>query len=1082
MKRCAYIVICLIVCFSIFPAYSPVSEATEEKELLAFPGAEGFGQYSKGGRGGEVYHVTSYELTGPGTFHDALTTAGDTPRTIVFDISGEITIPQIIVRNKANITIAGQTAPGDGVTIKGNNVRFVDSHDIIIRYMRFRLGKNDFQDDALYFEDSQNIIIDHSSFSWGTDENLSILSKEYENPKSKNITVQWSIISEGLLTHSMGGLIEMNPITMHHNLYAHNNDRNPKTKGQIDFVNNVVYNWGGYPYVAGGESGTKGYGNVVGNYFIAGINSANPEYAVVRGNENYSLYLQNNRIDSNKNGILDGRDTGTDMMEKERPSVIVNERFAYPLTNVEEPEQAYEHVLGYAGASLVRDTADQRVVYDVRNQTGAIIGEEGDVGGYPVLEKGTAPADTDRDGMPDEWELANGLNPNNPEDRNGDNNNNSYTNLEEYLNELAAPAFPENYPMEPPVWNEDPFVPPVVQPEPKPEQNPEPALLLDGEIIKNVVINDNSGNGAENASKWSVEQDMKEGDLVAGDRSAYRFTSIPSELQGVEWIRSAVNSRSATSEDLVSFYLTADAYVYVAHDSRISSKPEWLSSYENTGQTIQDDQPVTFELYRKHYPAGTQVVMGPNNNSKRMNYFVLIQPADDNHEAPSERPSDLAAEESATKVSLNWSAVDGASGYLIYRSSSKDSNLRAIASSDTNSFTDNGVELGVHYHYRISAINSGGESALSDSAELFVYDQNEPAPVAPNNVAITETKSITVGLEWEPVEEAISYSVYRSAEPDGEFTKVASTTSAVYTDKPVEPSTTYYYKVATTGIGGESEMSGTVSTTTKEAISLPGIPNGLTSGEVSTTSLELKWEAVVDAESYDIYRKANSEANYSKVASINKTFYKDTGVSAGQTGYSYKVVAGNEMGESGFSEELYVEMPLPDAPSELKVTLVGEDFVGLTWTSNGGADQYNIYRKAGEEVEHVGYAKVDTFYDRTAEPGVNYTYYVKAAYADRESESSNSVEAKPGYLTVLTHYMQQFEQSGDLVGPAVAQLNNSLKQVDHHLKKDSTKQASKFLSKYTDQLDRQNQKGNISPLAKSLLLHYADAFLEDLNR
>ncbi|MGP4042185.1 fibronectin type III domain-containing protein [Gracilibacillus sp. D59] len=1081
MRRLFYFMLCFVICFSILPIFNPIVNAAEDTQLLAFPGAEGFGQYTKGGRGGEVYHVTSYELTGPGTFHDALTTAGDTPRTIVFDISGNITIPQIIVRNKSNITIAGQTAPGDGVTIKGNNVRFIDSNDIIIRYMRFRLGKNDFQDDALYFEDSQNVIIDHSSFSWGTDENLSILSKDYDNPESKNITVQWSVISEGLLTHSMGGLIEMNTITMHHNLYAHNNDRNPKTKGQIDFVNNVVYNWGQYPYVAGGESGTKGYGNVVGNYFIAGVNSGNPEYAVVRGNENYSLFLENNRIDSNKNGILDGTDTGTDMMEAERPSVIVDERFAYPLTNTEEPEEAYEHVLGHAGSSLVRDSVDQRVIHDVRNQTGAIIGHENDVGGFPVLEKGTAPQDTDQDGMPDEWELAKGLDPNNPEDRNGDKSGNGYTNLEDYLNELAAPTFPENYPMEPPVWTEDPFVPPVVEPEPEPDTDPEPLPVMDGEITKNVVINDNSSGGKENASNWSVEDNLQVGDLVAGDRDSYRFTTIPEELQGVEWIRSAVNSRSATSEDLVSFYLAADADVYVAHDSRVSSKPEWLSTaYENTGQTMKDDQPVTFELYKKHYSAGSFVVMGPNNNSSRMNYFVLIKPTNQQEEPPAESPENLEAEVGNDQVSLTWSTVDGADEYLIYRSSSKDPSFRAIASSEANNYMDNTVELGVNYQYKVSAINGGGESGLSEPTEIFFYDPDEPAPAVPTGLTITETKSITVQLEWEPVEDAISYGIFRSTDPEGEFTRVANTTTTSFTDKPVDPSTTYYYKVSATGIGGESEVSNQVSTTTKEAISLPEVPQGLSAGDVTTSAFEIQWESVADAERYDIYRKANEDSGYSKIASTDTPGYNDETVSVSRTGYSYKILAVNEMGESDLSDELNIDMPLPETPSNLKVTLTGKDFVGLTWTAHGGANQYNVYREAAGEVEYLGYAKVDTYYDRTAEPGVSYTYYIKAENASGESDKSNVVQVTPGQMTVLTNYMQQYEQTGDLTGAVLSQLTNTLKQVDHHLDKGSTQEAIKFLSKYIEQLNKETNEENITPLASAYLNHYAESFIEEL--
>ncbi|MFS0611977.1 hypothetical protein [Bacillus subtilis] len=658
----------VILCLSILPLSSTKAKADHDL-LPAFPGAEGFGYASVGGRGGEVYHVTSRELTGPGTFHHALTSAGDVPRTIVFDISGEITIPKTVVQNKSNITIAGQTAPGDGITIRGNTIRFINSQDIIIRFLRFRMGaQDDFSDDAMYLEDNQNVIIDHCTFSWGTDEVLSIKSKNYEDPKSKNITVQWSIMSEGLLTHSMGGLIEMNTITMHHNLYAHNNDRNPKTKGQIDFVNNIVYNWGQYLYVAGGESGTKGYGNVVGNYFIAGLNSKKPEYAIVRGNENYQVFLENNRVDHNQNGILDGTDTGSDMIEAERPSVVVSERFEYPLVHTQEPEKAYDYVLDYSGASLTRDDVDKRVIDSVRDQTGVIIGHENDVGGYPVLKEGTPPLDSDQDGMPDEWELANGLDPHDPVDRNGDMHGEGYTNLEYYLNELAAPSFPTDYPTSPPEWAGPPFTPPT-DPDPN-EPAPEPVVGMDGEWIRNAIINDNSKDGIDNARKWSIEKNLQVGDFVAGDRmtgnSVYRFTSIPDELIGMEWIRSAVHSRSSSNDDLVSFYLVGDADVYVAHDSRIGTLPEWLRSYEDTGEFIEDDQPVRFKLYKKHYPTGSFVVMGKNNNAKQMNYFIVLKPTNSHEQPPEKAPGDLKGEMTEKgAVSLKWSPVSEADSYLI---------------------------------------------------------------------------------------------------------------------------------------------------------------------------------------------------------------------------------------------------------------------------------------------------------------------------------------------------------------------------------------------------------------------------------
>lgn len=977
--------------------YAPSVKAGYD-ELPAFPGAEGFGYAATGGRGGEVYHVTSYELTGPGTFHDALTTVGDTPRTIVFDISGEITIPQIIVRNKSNITIAGQTAPGEGVTIRGNNIRFINCKDIIIRYLRFRMGSQHFQDDTMYFENCENVIIDHSSFSWGTDEVLSILSKDYNNPKSKNITVQWSIISEGLLTHSMGGLIEMNTITMHHNLYAHNNDRNPKTKGQIDFVNNIVYNWGGYPYVAGGESGTKGYGNVVGNYFIAGLNSANPEYAIVRGNENYSLFLENNRIDSNKNGVLDGIDTGSGMMEAERPSVLVPERFEYPPVHTQEPEAAYEYILQYSGASLHRDAVDERIINDVRQQTGVIIGHENDVGGFPELLRSTAPLDTDRDGMPDDWEIKNGLDPHDPEDRNGDWNGDGYTNLEDYLHELAAPGFPLDYPMVPPSWSGTPFEPPVI-PEPEPEE-PEPSPSMDGKIIRNVKIHDNSSNGVANAAAWSVQDNLQAGDFVAGDRmtgsSVYRFVTVPETVAGLEWIRSAVGSRSASSEDLLSFFLTADAEVYVGHDSRISTKPHWLASnYENTGLIMTDDQPVSYELYKKSFPAGSRVVMGANGNTSRMNYFVIVKETSPDEEPPTDAPDSLSGSLiDGPAATLQWIPVDGAEAYIVYRSSTLDPYFKAIGSTEAETFLDEDIQLGAAYQYKVSAVNAGGESPHSHSVEILAFDPSQPIPSAPSGLEVTAARSLSVELAWTPVDGAVGYGVYRTESEDDSFENVGYSKKAMFIDRNVEPSTTYDYRVSVMTIGGESSLSDVVSAVTKPPVEKPEPPLGLTAAEVSPSAFRLAWQSVDGAEEYNIYRKGSSENNFMLLGSTTVPEYKDASISVGQSGYSYYVTAVNEKGESEASAVIDVDLPLPEAPTNLFVGLTGESFVGLIWTSHGGATQYHVYRSTGDApAEYVGYAKVDTFYDRTVEPRTEYTYFIKAVNGAGESEASNAVKA-----------------------------------------------------------------------------------------
>lgn len=984
--------LCVVVLLSFLVVSMPSARAADG-ELPAFPGAEGFGYAAAGGRGGEVYHVTSYDLTGPGTLHDALTTTGSAPRTIVFEVSGDLEIPQIIVEDASNITVAGQTAPGDGLTVRGGAIRFVDSHDIVIRYLRFRLGADpERQDDTMYFEDCQRVIIDHSSFSWGTDEVLSIKSKDYDNPQSREITVQWSIISEGLLTHSMGGLIEMNTISMHHNLYAHNNDRNPKTKGQIDFVNNIIYNWGSYPYVAGGESGTKGYGNVVGNYFIAGANSAAPEDAIVRGNENYSLFLQDNRIDSDTDGILDGIDTGADMMEEERPSRLVPERFEYPPVHTQAPEEAYELILDHAGASLERDAVDERIVRDVRDQTGVIIGDENDVGGFPELERGDVPTDADRDGMADAWEQSNGLDPSDPSDRNADPDGNGYTNLEQYLHELAAPGQPADYPQTPPEWTGTPFEPPV---SPEPEHEPLPAL--DGELVRSVVVKDSSSNGRENAAHWSVQQDFQPGDTVAGDR-AYTFESIPGEVRGLEWIRSAVESRSAPDEDLVSFYTAADTDVYVAHDTRISEKPQWLrTGYEETGLFIDDDQPVRWELYRQTYSAGSQVVMGPNGGGSRMNYFVLLAAADEETSAPDAAPTGLSVTTGDDGVAeLSWEHRAEVASFLLYRTSMFEEGWRVLDATTEEAYIDDSAAFGIEYQYRVSALNAGGESSPSDSVAAVAYDPSAPTADVPEP-PVPVARSYSVELSWPEVEDALGYTVYRAAAAADEYVALGSVSVPEFVDGGIDPASGYQYAVSATSAGGESDRSAAVSVTTGPPLEPAEVPAGLTADNVSASAFALVWDESAHAASYHVYRKGDDQADYQHLATSATPEYVDDDLDSSSTGYSYAVTAVNELGESDQSAEIHVPMPVPEPVTDLVVGLAGDTFVGLIWTSHGGAGEYVIYRSSdGEAAHEVGTAKVDTFYDRTVEPDTEYTYVVRALNGAGESEPSAPVTVVTG--------------------------------------------------------------------------------------
>jgi subtilisin-like proprotein convertase family protein len=420
--------------------------------IQAFPGAEGAGTYAIGGRYGDVYHVVNLRDDGPGSLRFGL--RGQNPRTIVFDVSGTITNRSPLKIRHPYLTIAGQTAPGDGITLKGWLTSVQNAHDVVVRFVRFRMGDSNCpvnQDDSFHFDYVTNSIADHVSASWSIDEVLSTTD-------STNITVQWSVIAEGLNDschlkglHGYGSLLRYGAgaLSFHHNLYADNYSRNPRPGDNItlDFVNNVIYNWGikaGYNEddSADNPAGFTNYLNYVGNYFIAGpstVDNFNIAFeSGVPDASNTQIYQTNNLIDSNVNGVLDGDDTGWGMFSG------LYTPFASPVslpgTNITAfgAPEAYERVLDFVGAWQNRDTVDSNIVTGVRTQTGSIINSQGDVGGWPVLNSGPLPPDTDQDGMPDYWEITLGWNPTNAADG-GLTNSFGYTHLEDYLNWLAAP-------------------------------------------------------------------------------------------------------------------------------------------------------------------------------------------------------------------------------------------------------------------------------------------------------------------------------------------------------------------------------------------------------------------------------------------------------------------------------------------------------------------------------------------------------------------------------------------------------------------------------------------------------------------
>ena len=485
IKKYIYFFLALALCFV---SCKPKPEPPEpEKKVLAFPGAQGGGAYTTGGRGGVVVHVTTLEDTkDPSTGQPSFGTLRkavqmDGTRTIVFDVSGTIYLKSHLEIASGNVTIAGQTAPGDGICIAGYPV-VVKASNVIMRFLRFRMGDtNKVEGDALSIKDKKNILIDHCSFSWSTDECVSC----YGNT---DFTLQYCIISESLRvsvhdkgTHGYGGIWGGSNATFHHNLLAHHDSRNPRfdhdyvnskcPAGPIDHVNNVIYNWGGNS-AYGGEGSTKGAGgrhiNMVNNYYKYGPATSKKERIVnpttkcsyctssCGGSvEPGKFYVAGNYVDGSTKVTADNWDGGVNPDDASKLSQCkAASRWTEGLTVMtaeQSAEEAYETVLAKAGCSLHRDAVDARIVNEVRGRTYTYTGSQGsknglidtqsDVGGWPELNSTTPPTDTDRDAMPDEWELAHGLDPNSSADSKLNTLDENFTNLEVYLNSLVQDLF-----------------------------------------------------------------------------------------------------------------------------------------------------------------------------------------------------------------------------------------------------------------------------------------------------------------------------------------------------------------------------------------------------------------------------------------------------------------------------------------------------------------------------------------------------------------------------------------------------------------------------------------------------------------
>lgn len=439
-------------------------------QQIAFPGAEGFGKFATGGRGGKVAFVTNLNDDGEGSFRNALEKFPGEPLTVIFKVSGIIELQSKIQIKRSDLTIAGQTAPGDGICLKNqslilNGASAKGNHgNIIIRFIRSRPGGT--LKTGLYGYDMENchdVIVDHCSFSWANEECAAMYD-------TKNVTVQWCIVSEGLYEaghakghRSYGGVWGGQYSTFHHNLIAHQNSRAVRFDGArahdtmavIDYRNNVIYNWGNPNACYGGEvniAGGVSQINIVNNYYKPGpatpstLKFVHALYEADKSKGVAEWYLSGNVMEGDKRMTKNNND-GLDLSEPGAAASIAKAPFKIDVPIAEQTaKDAYEAVLKNCGAILPkRDWVDTRVINETKTGTATGMGVFGKpgiidaptaVGGWGEFKNGVAPLDTDEDGMPDEWEIKNGLNPKDADDRNKIGAD-GFTMLEKYLNEIA---------------------------------------------------------------------------------------------------------------------------------------------------------------------------------------------------------------------------------------------------------------------------------------------------------------------------------------------------------------------------------------------------------------------------------------------------------------------------------------------------------------------------------------------------------------------------------------------------------------------------------------------------------------------
>ena len=982
----------------------------DRQQIIAFPGAEGFGKFATGGRGGQIIKVTNLNDSGPGSLRAAIEANG--PRIIVFEVSGTIELLSNLNIRNGDLTIAGQTAPGDGITLKNYPLIIRNTGNVIIRFIRSRLGDEKFVEaNALTIRaDSnglspENIIIDHCSFSWGTDQTLSVAN-------SKNITVQNSIISEGLNNsvhdkgnHGFGSLISGNRISFFNVLWSSFVLRNPQIqRGNIsgesfvDLRNSVVYNWSNRAI----EVTSNANLNVVASYFKPGPSTYNVNFGNGNGPRSFLNIIGSNSQSEYglfflKDNFITSKDLSSDQWEgvrNENSGININLLKSNSLTgsfgdianyfsNTFSPQKSYEIVLSIAGASLKRDAVDDRIVNEVRTGSFTYKGSKGsnfgiidsqrDVGGWPNLRSLPAPLDTDGDGIPDAWELANGLNPQVPNDKEY-NLSPYYTDIEVYINSLVqdlvnaqSPGVPQRVQLTLPSNNQS-VVPVEISLAWRPLSNAQSYTLQfsktsdfsSGVITVNNIVNHSVVYPSLDPNStyfWRVRARNASGNGPYSLVGTFRTTTTNVVPDRTVLLSPSTDAQGASLTPLFTWAKVPNTTTYRIQVSTTSDFSNLVINQSNLAAN-QFQATVRLQENRTYFWRVRASNATGNGSNSLVGTFRTVSFNTNPEPVVALSPSN-GIKVNTVNVNLKWLENASSERYHIQVATDREFSSRIIDrfGAEGDAFLIPNLNSNTVYFWRIRGINRSGTGNFTSthSFQTALFTERPKAQVLISPVNDSNIFSTSITFEWEADPIAQSYRFQLSTNPNFSsfVTNVGGLTGTSRTVSNLTTNRDYYWRVQAVNEAGAGEFS---EVRKVRAATFSGTPpattliSPLNDAVVGAATVLFSWENQPNTEFYRLEISENS--NFSSAAFV-RTLIRGTsiaveGLQTNRT-YFWRVRTSNPAGNGERSEiwsfrtvsgeiNLYPTSPIsPQKASNFK-----NSDINFSWAAVSEATAYHL--------------------------------------------------------------------------------------------------------------------------------------------